>query len=279
MLKKYRIPIIIFFLLAAGAMVAAYFYDLKLDIRLNDPDNAFAVWLRNTGEMPGRIAPIAAGIVLLRCTTKRWQKFCGLLLVTAGSVHMGYDLGDMFFKDEHKVLFSVLWGVGYALLFLFFSHFVTVPKKYKRALITMAVVCVCVFASAMLINTGMKYLWGRVRFRTLLADGSFDAFTGFWVINGVNGNRSFPSGHTANAAMFYLAMLLPYLNKKIRKYWFLCWLVPFLYTSAVAYSRLVMGAHYLSDVTVGGMIGFSCVLIGMYVFERLDAKRHLLPYS
>ena len=114
----------------------------------------------------------------------------------------------------------------------------------------------------------MKNLWGRVRFRDLLSSGSCDGFTAWFVINGKNGNKSFPSGHTAGAGMSYLLMLLPFIDKKREKYRAVYFWCPFIYTSAVALTRLVMGAHYLSDVAVGGVIAFSCVLVGIKVYEK-----------
>lgn len=44
MLKIYRKNIIFFYILCASALAAAVFADLKLDIWLNAPESAFAVW-------------------------------------------------------------------------------------------------------------------------------------------------------------------------------------------------------------------------------------------
>lgn len=49
-------------------------------------------------------------------------------------------------------------------------------------------------------------------------------------------------------------------------------IIAFGFTSLVAFTRLVMGAHYLSDVTVGGTISFSCTLLGIAVYEKIRGK-------
>ncbi|MDE6659026.1 MAG: phosphatase PAP2 family protein, partial [Eubacterium sp.] len=49
-----------------------------------------------------------------------------------------------------------------------------------------------------------------------------------------------------------------------------CFWLACVYTSIVAFTRLVMGAHYLSDVTVGGIVSFSVVLIAMAVLQKKD---------
>ncbi len=279
MLKKYRVEIVIFYVLAAAALVCAYFYDLSLDIALNDPENPFAVWMRNTGEMPSRLICPLAGMFLMLLCKKRWQRIFGALISLGGSVYLGYYFGDYFFVEENRLVFSLVCGFGFGVIVLFVSQFISVPKKLKQILVILSVIGICVLAAELLITGGMKLLWGRVRYRDLLAAGSNDAFTSFLKINGYNGNRSFPSGHTASAATIYLAMFLPQLSKKCRQHRWLCFCVPFVYTSLVAYTRLVMGAHYLSDVAAGGVIGFTCVLISIAAYDKICKKNGILVQS
>ena len=278
MLKKYRVGIICFYVLAAATLICAYFYDLQLDIALNDPRNPFAVWLCNTGEMPSRLICPLAGMFLLLLCKKRWQRIAGALISLGGSTYLGYYIGEYFFVEENRMAFSLLYGFGFGVVQLFVSRFISVPKKLKQILVILSVAGLCVLFAELVITGGMKLLWGRVRYRDLLAAGSNDAFTSFLKINGYTGNRSFPSGHTASAATIYLAMFLPLLSKKCRQYRWLCFCVPFVYTSLVAYTRLVMGAHYLSDVAVGGVVGFSCVLISVAVVDRVIRKKSIPLY-
>lgn len=268
MLKKYRTEIIVFYVLAAAAMVVASFFDLKIDIALNDPSNPFAVWLYRTGEFPSRLICPIAGAVISRCTDKKAVAAIGAALCLGGSAYMGYYIGKHFFVEEYRMAFSLLWGIGFGVAALYAVRFVTVPDEFKRPLFTAAVIGVGVMTAQLLTVDIMKNLWGRVRFRDLLFSGSCDGFTAWFVINGKNGNKSFPSGHTAGAGMSYLLMLLPFIDKKREKYRAVYFWCPFIYTSAVALTRLVMGAHYLSDVAVGGVIAFSCVLVGIKVYEK-----------
>lgn len=268
MLKKYRTEIIVFYVFAAAATVVASFFDLKIDIALNDPSNPFAVWLYRTGEFPSRLISPIAGAVIFRCTDKKAVAAIGAALCLGGSAYMGYYIGKHFFVEEYRMAFSLLWGIGFGVAALYAVRFVTVPDEFKRPLFTAAVIGVGVMTAQLLTVDIMKNLWGRVRFRDLLSSGSCDGFTAWFVINGKNGNKSFPSGHTAGAGMSYLLMLLPFIDKKREKYRAVYFWCPFIYTSAVALTRLVMGAHYLSDVTVGGVIAFSCVLVGIKVYEK-----------
>ena len=100
MLKKYRTEIIVFYVLAAAAMVVASFFDLKIDIALNDPSNPFAVWLYRTGEFPSRLICPIAGAVIFRCTDKKAVAAIGAALCLGGSAYMGYYIGKHFFVEE-----------------------------------------------------------------------------------------------------------------------------------------------------------------------------------
>ena len=70
--------------------------------------------------------------------------------------------------------------------------------------------------------------------------------------------NSFPSGHSADA--FVSGVFLYYLLRysKYSKYRFL----PFVYALFIAFSRVAVSAHYLSDVVAGMAIG----LLGAYFF-------------
>lgn len=268
MIKKYRPYILLFYVLAAAGLIAAAFVDLKLDILLNNPENPVAIWFRNTGEIPSRLICPLAGAVLFYTCEKRLSRLAGLFIELGGSVYMGYYLSSYFFVEENMLAFGLIYGLGFGLTLLFIGKYVKLPKRMADTLKALAVVGVAVMAVQLITVEGMKYLWGRVRFRDLLAAGSYDAFTPWYHLNGINGNKSFPSGHTAGAGMSFLLMLLPYASKKLDKKKPLCFFIPMVYTCIVAFTRLVMGAHYLSDVTMGAIISFTIVLVAMAVFER-----------
>lgn len=268
MLRTYKPYICFFYVSAAAALILAAFFDLKLDILLNAPDNMLAVWFRNTGEMPSRLVCPLAGTVLFYTCDKLWQRFAGLCINLGGCAYLGYYIGKYFFVDTYKMAFSLLWGIGFGLVALLVGALIKIPDQWKAPLRTLAVLGIAVMALQLLAIEGLKYLWGRVRFRDLLAAGSYDAFTPWYHPNGINGNKSFPSGHTAGAGMSYLLMLLPCVSEKWRKKAGLCFAAPCVYTAVVAFTRLVMGAHYLSDVTAGGVISFTIVLAAVWYYEK-----------
>lgn len=270
MLKKYKNNIIFFFAAAIAALIAAVFCDLQLDIALNNPENIFAIWFKNTGEIPSRLICPFAGTILFYTYKDKLQQIAGFIIAIGGSAYFGYYIGKYFFLDENRMLFSIIYGLGFGIVCLIIGKFITIPSKYRDIMRAIAITGIIVMFVQIAAIEGMKYLWGRVRFRDLLAAGSYDAFTPWYKPNGINGNKSFPSGHTAGAGMSYLMMFFPYLSKKWEKKAQICFWLPCIYTSVVAFTRLVMGAHYLSDVTMGGIVSFIIVIAAMKIFEKKE---------
>lgn len=275
LLSLYKKEIIIFYVLSAVSLLAAAFYDLQIDTIVNNTHSVIAVWFDKTGEMPASLLITTAVAFIVKCSEKIWVKAVGSLAALGAGGYFGTWLGErLFAENEYQFVFSIIFGVGFALTVLLVLHFIEIPEKIKKPLIVISILGLLAAGAETIIVTLMKNLWGRVRFRSL--DGNYSQFTPWYVINGVNGNHSFPSGHTGSAGMSYLLMLLPLVSEKCRKYKTLLFAGGFFYTSLVAATRLMMGAHYLSDVTVGGMISFSLTLVVIAVYEKIEKKNNSL---
>jgi membrane-associated phospholipid phosphatase len=264
---------VFFYIFSIAALITAFFADLKIDIFLNNPQSPFAIWFQNMGEMPSRLLPILAGCVLFYFTQNKALRVFGIISWLGGSAYFGYHIARYFFIEENNLVFGIIFGLCFGVFVLFFGQFVKVDENMKKPLVILALTGLAVMAVQTGIIESVKIFWGRVRFRDLLAAGSYDAFTSFLHPNGINGNKSFPSGHTASAGMCYNLLLLPYINKKCREKKALLFILAFVYTLTVEYTRLVMGAHYLSDVTVGNLVSFTCVIVAISI---IDKKRILV---
>jgi membrane-associated phospholipid phosphatase len=106
-------------------------------------------------------------------------------------------------------------------------------------------------------STGLKWLAGRHRPINLLDDGLFGF--NFFMINFIYESTSFPSGHAVTA--FALATAIGFLYPRQR-------IVAFVVAGLIAVSRVVLRAHYLSDVIAGAVIGILCSLGMKYLFDR-----------
>ena len=268
MLKKFRPFIILFYVLAAAALITAAFVDLKLDIALNNPTSHFARWFEAMGEMPARLICPLAGTMIFYLSENKILKWLGFAFDMGGSAYLGYHISRYLFLEDIRFVFGIIFGILVGVMALIIGQYIKVDGDMRKLVLILAVTgAIVMFAQSSVVEP-VKIIWGRVRFRDLLKDGNYARFTAWYHPNGITGNKSFPSGHTASAATAYLMMLLPYASKKWKKAYYVCFIIPFVHTSVVAYTRLVMGAHYLSDVTMGGTICFTVVIISMCILEK-----------
>ena len=82
--------------------------------------------------------------------------------------------------------------------------------------------------------------------------------------------KSFPSGHTVAAAASFGGIIIPEMYENMKKWKPLFWAIPIAYTVLVAISRIVAGAHYLSDVLFGGFAGYTVATMTRWVFMAKD---------
>ena len=116
----------------------------------------------------------------------------------------------------------------------------------------------------------IKHFWGRIRYTDLKSAADFTP----WYSPGAAGTGdSFPSGHAAMAAFSFLPFVyLKYTGSRLR---YLAFALAAAFTAAVAFSRIVLGAHYLSDVTAGiAITAISLILSGVVVPKRLKAPEN-----
>lgn len=123
----------------------------------------------------------------------------------------------------------------------------------------------------MIINI-VKIPWGRPRMR-MISKEPLASFQPWWVIGGEMKDalitlgvaaeefKSFPSGHTGNATCALLLGALPLVCPKLKGKETLMFSLGVVFTLLVAVSRIMMGAHFLTDVTVGFVIAFSIQLV------------------
>lgn len=275
MTKKYRLEIISFYILAAISLIVASFYDLKIDIALNNPSDFIANWFYKTGEFPTTMICPLAGLAILKCAEKKIGKIIGAVISVGGSMYLGTYLSSYLFIDDiFNMPFGALLGLYFGIFLLFISRYIVIKEEYKKALLILAITGIVAMAIQLGVINIAKIFWGRIRMRELIRIGSYDSFAPWYKPQGITSSnefKSFPSGHTASAGMSYLLMLLPFVDKKYESKKALLFIAPFIYTSIVAYTRLVMGAHFLSDVTIGGVVSFTIVAIAIKVLEKRKA--------
>lgn len=230
-------------------------------------------------------------------------------IVELGSIAVVLFAFYFLFADTFKYIlkysYSYAWKdtASYMLTMLLMSVIVSpmfliawgrISVQNNKKLMLFALIIVVALITRIFIE-GVKGPIGRVRYRAMNAMDDFSYYTPWYVINGKralgessanipywelsDACKSFPSGHTFAAGMSYCIICLPDFIKK----WdnvvgrFLCWLVPIAYTAIVAVSRIMVGAHYFSDVLFGGTIVFLGVMLGREIF--VCKFKHILCFT
>lgn len=145
---------------------------------------------------------------------------------------------------------STYYLIGFALLFFAFRFLWKKSFWEKTSLFLFAAV-----ASSGILADIIKVIAGRYRPSELFSQGlyGFD----FWHIS--RAMTSFPSGHSATA--FALATAITHLWPKSA---ILVWPLAVL----IAASRLLIGAHYPSDIIGGAVLGVFSTLLVLRYFEQ-----------
>jgi len=116
-------------------------------------------------------------------------------------------------------------------------------------------VLVSAFAVSQLLSITMKNLYGRSRPPLPLVETT---------------SFSFPSGHAITGAVFAIGLIIVLVSPARRKPLF--WLIAVVYVLAMAWGRVYVRAHWLSDVTAGIAIGTAIVLTAALLIPWLDDR-------
>jgi len=189
-----------------------------------------------------------------------WIFAASLVLVCVSYFYWDIPLACYFRRmdPQAKKIAEIVTGFGIATwyiagslaLFLFFRY---VHKNELYAVRALFIFIALIFAGAVL--NLFKWVAGRHRPINYFAHGYY-GFDFFGVGHEVT---SFPSGHVQAVFTFAAAMTLLFPR----------WGVPlFLYATVVSVSRVILTAHYLSDVFAGAAVGILCALAVKCFFDR-----------
>lgn len=224
--------------------------------------NEHSIWaefFHIVGEVPAYFGLLLGTAILFGGRRKDvpWRNVLGWVFATPFMLLFSFAnvfLPIMYiFQKDPSTLWVILSGVGgiiiYAITLLIIKK---VGNEKLRELRKIGLILVIlIFAEVLIVNV-VKILWARPRMRSI---ESIEGFVHWYKINGPSHNnelKSFPSGHTANGfVMLAYTMFAPYW-KKIKKNWFTIFAI--VWGVAVAVSRVVLGAHFLSDVLVGAYV-------------------------
>ena len=245
------------------------FTDLQISMAIAKKP-AWARVFEVVGEIPFTTLTAAACALLFRF---RMRKNTALnVLAAAGSgllfaaiAAMGGFMTYNYLRENlaHvSPVWAVVIGLAIAALGIWIAR--SVPEENRTLALKYAATALLYFLLVILIMNSVKTVWGRMRFREMT--DPVNEFTRWYQIvprGGFNNiYASFPSGHSMNSAGVILLMLLPPMIPALKGREKLLHILVYVWCAVVGISRVFMGAHFSSDVTVG-------VLLSLAIFEVL----------
>ena len=273
------------FLCFAALLAVASVYDLQISRALSNGDSFFAQFFAVLGEYPAYLVLPVAGVIIfynhdLFDDMRVRVAICvlGAALSIGGWIFFGVQSTKLT-EIPHLEGFACMFGIMLGMLGLWLGSLIEREKMHR--LFKFAVFAVAFAAAAVVVMQVMKNIWCRMRYRDMLKAGSEDGFTPWYKIMFGREDMiedgdytSFPSGHTFSAAVIYSLLCLPSLFDKLNKPWIKAFFYvgTIGYTALVAISRIVVGAHFMSDVLMGGTIAFVAAMLGKEMF--VDGFKH-----
>ena len=278
MIKIRNVLLVIVGLLLISSLTLFFFYDLEISkLLVNENPHFLFVLLAAIGEFPIYIGPILFGLVYGFTNKEKWSKlfshFVGLLATYIACTRLCNGILEEFYHSQfglvQELLLTVASLITYVLLTMVVAH---VDKSRLEKLRGVSLLGLLVSITSFSLVSGMKVLWGRMRFRSL-SEG-YSEYTNFLTINGISklsltdDYQSFPSGHTNSASC--VLILIPLFKILNNKKWINLLVIgtTSIYTLVVGISRICVGAHYASDVLIGFSVFVISYLLVKYVLKK-----------
>lgn len=213
------------------------------------------------------------------------------------AAQVGPTAGAIVYEFRHDgAVMAIEWLIALTLQALNVLAFKNLKPETLKKLVWWVIAVISAVVVANILIMIIKDPVGRMRYRAinsnvgklLIDTGVVQGYTPWYISNGQPSEdiikmfvdaypgagdafKSFPSGHTCAAGMSYALIMLPdvidFKSEKSKKgVKIACWVIPIAITMLVAISRIVVGAHYMSDVTFGGTLAFVCMIIAREVF-------------
>ena len=295
MKKRFHLLIVIAVLLIG--FIVGSFLDLKIDQALFDKNNGFGLFMASFGVYPCYAGLAFIGGGLLSTTIKRkelpiWIKIgCYFLsgLAYVMSIYLcgkewpsvnGYNTPEM--APLSYAICAVLFGGVYVLSF-FVCKKGDIKLMWRVLLIMAAIFTVSLLPAGFII----KLIIHRPRYRYAVRCGVVD-FKNWWerfseyknfIGTEVEGFtivkeefKSFPSGHSGTGMIMAMFLpLAPIFFPKLKGKEIILFYIGVAWGLVMMFSRLLVGAHYLTDTCMGSLI----VMVVYYVVNEFAVRKNL----
>lgn len=255
--------------IALGLLILAIPFDLKFSALVYDPSSLFGKTFEAVGEFPAMAVAMFSSAALI-FTRNRKILFSNIGSLILGGLFLGLSALMGGVLPINYLHISLVPGFVLAVVYVVIVVLLVkrIPAQYHPQLRRAAWIGLMTFIVSMIAINLIKMGWGRMRFRAM--EGSTAGFSPWYIPQGFNSNeefKSFPSGHVANAALILFITLLPSFIPAWEKHKTKLKFVAYGWVILVALSRIVMGAHFISDVAVGFIVTLLVYLFFSKVYK------------
>lgn len=254
-------------------LVVFTFFDLNISISLYNQKDVFSKIFAIIGEGPMHIVLVFSFSLLFKFRSKKSKAIDILLgilfalLICFASCYGGYIVCS---QSGISIWYSPLVGLIFALLGVSLS-FIVKKDKQKEG-VKFALASIAFFISMLVVMQVLKISWSRLRFREFDSNLSYEEQFMPWYLPAFKFSMSskyasFPSGHVMQATGVLFITLFPKLININKKYEFILDIVCVIWVVIVAFTRVVLGAHFTTDVTMGALLSytiFEVIRLGFY---------------
>lgn len=256
-------------------LIVGSLFDYQLSSALYDSTSFFALVFAGYGQYPVTLSVSACAALLWHkgIVSKVFSVFLEVLAVFLAVVDPLVGIKGM------NIIFIVIIALLVTALNTLFFYNLGKNKDRKTINRYVAALLIVTFCSLILVNV-IKVFFQRPRMR-MIAVTPEASFQNWWVMGcdnyeflrglGIEAEefKSFPSGHSANAAILLIIMgALPLLEEKYYEKRNILFFGALVFVLLVAFSRIVAGAHFLSDVTMGIFVTFVFEIIVLKLIWR-----------
>ena len=285
--KLFSIPIWCLHIPASISIIGIIFgtfYDLSISKAIADSSNGFAGFFETIGESISYWITALGGILCflgLFPRDKVYWKILGIVLGLSTLIGATYYLGSHMVDNGKRYGLVFEKGLAYgisACIMIFYSVLAIVFLDHHNLDNTLKLGLIILFVSLLQISvmTLLKKVGGRPRYRflvdpTLNVNG--DTFRAWYQFQPFKHKgdyyKSWPSGHVATATTtMLLACLSPLFRFKFKGSNYVTYFSCLAYTLLIAYTRIRIGAHYLSDVSFGLLVSTICMTLMLVLFRK-----------
>lgn len=265
----------------ATLLLCGTFFDLQISQALYNPENLFARFFYWFGQAPGMLL-MSFGFMLILVARPRQSKWLSVLLLLICSICsftyavMPLSIGTYYMNcGIPGRIISLILSIVIFILMLWGAKKIAETNDPKT-LIKIALTYIIMYFVVGRILSIAKNIWGRPRFYSILDD-----FTRFSPWYRILGNplddtfKSFPSGHASEGAMLIGIILFPKIVPSLKKRSSLLYGIAFAWILCVMAARIIAGAHFLSDVTVGASVTYVVFFVLSTLLVKDKNREHV----